>query len=316
MAQQQRPFVADPNEWEVVDDGDEYEAVEETPPAKPASWSDKLGLNAAVPSMPFLGKLEPLAASSAGFMRGVGQGAVDMAQGATSSLMDIANAFAGAEDQGAATAANAAGKSYQPQPSAQIPVPENISGKVGTLLPDVAMSVMPIGEGVAAVKNALPSAERAGKTFENVMGAAKDIPVNVEGAGKVALRITDLAERGSTMPMAVRKFLQRVTNPDKASLTYKESRDFASNISRLSADEMKRLQPVVRREIAQMSAELNKANAEAAKAAGRGAEYKSAMREYANAMRLRDAIDATLKHGKRAALGAAGLGGAAYLLKD
>ena len=86
---QQRPFVANPDEWEVISD-DDLEVVEE-PAAKAApTWSDKLGLNAPVPQMPAAGKLEPAAATSLGFLRGVGSGAVDLAQGATASLMDIA----------------------------------------------------------------------------------------------------------------------------------------------------------------------------------------------------------------------------------
>lgn len=312
QAQRTRPFVVeDPNEWEVVS-GDDYEVVQEA--QKPKTWADRLGLNEPVPSMPSLGKFEPLAASSVGFLRGVGQGAVDMAQGATSSLMGAANNFAGVEDQGVATSAQMAGMTYQPEPMANMPVPDSAAGKIGTALPDIAMSAMPVGAGVNAAKNALPSAVRAGAKFQEVMGAAKNIPIDVKDVGDVALRINQLAERGGMMPMAVRKLLNRMTDPNKAPMVYEESRDFASNISRLSVDEMKRLTPVVRREIAQLSAALNKANAEAAKLAGKGAEYKSAMREYANAMKLRDALDTVIKKAKQAALPAAGLGGAAYWL--
>lgn len=315
MAQQQRPFVADPNEWEVVGD-DDLEVVEDAPAPKAATWSDKLGLNQPVPSMPSAGRLEPAAATSLGFLRGVGSGAVDMAQGAASSLMGIANSFASVEDQGAVNTAQAAGKPYQPEARPPMPSPDNLSGKVGAMLPDVAMSVMPIGEGVAAAKNALPSAARAGKNFQTVMGAAKDIVVDVGPAGDRALRVYDLAQKGAYLPKPVANFLQWVTNPKKAALTYKDSRDFASAMSRLSAAERSSMTPTVKREVAQMAADLNLANANAAKAAGRGAEYKAAMREYANAMAMRDAIDGALKHSKKAALGAAGLGGAYYLFKD
>jgi hypothetical protein len=38
------------------------------------------------------------------------------------------------------------------------------------------------------------------------------------------------------MPMAVRKFLNRITDPEKAQMNYEEARDFASNISRLSVE--------------------------------------------------------------------------------
>lgn len=294
MGQQQRPFVADPTEWEVID-GEDLEVVPDEAPKKPATWADRMGLNKPVPSMPSLGKAEPLAAASAGFMRGVGSGAMDLLQGAASKLV---NTFA-VDESGTG-------------PNSPAPAPNTMSGNVGSALPDVAMMAMPMD----AAAGALPSATRAGAKFQQVMGAAKDIPVDLAEAGNTALRITQLSERGSSMPMAVRKFIAYATDPNKPPMTYEVARDFASNISRLSVDEMKRLQPVVKREIAQMSAQLNKANAEAAKAAGKGAEYKSAMREYANAMRMKDAIDAAIKHSGKAALGAAGLGGAAYLLKD
>jgi hypothetical protein len=304
-----RPYVVDPNEWEVVDEGGEYEAVTETPAP---TWSDRLGLNAPTPQMLQLGALEPLAAAIRGGIRGAGAGAVDLLQGAASSLMGTANDMAAVEDQGAANVASLAGKTYTPEARPAMSSPDNLSGNVGRMLPDVAMSLMPIGEGVTAAKNALPSATRAGAKFEQVMGAAKDIPVDVEPLGKVALRIMDLSERGGSMPKAVRDVLKRVTDPKKPPMAYQEARDFASNIGRLSVDEMNRLTPTMKRQVAELAAELNKANAAAAKAAGKGAEYKSAMREYANAMRMRDTIDTAMKHSKKAALGAAGLGGAAY----
>ena len=324
MAQQQRPFVANPDEWEIIDEGDDLEIVEDAPPAKAATWSEKLGLNAPVPSMPALGRAEPLGAASIGFMRGVGQGAVDLAQGAASSLMGTANAIAGVEDQGAKTAAGMAGKSYQPAAAREIPAPDNLSGKVGAMLPDVAMSAAPVGTGVAAAKNALPSAARAGKNFDTVMGAAKDIVVDVGPAGDRALRLFELSQKGEYLPKPVSDFLKWVTAPKKGAdglrysrepLAYKDSFDLASSMSRLSVAEKLKTNPKVRREVARLAAELHLANANAAKAVGRGAEYKAAMREYANAMRLEKAADVVKKRGKQAAMAAAGLGAADYWLR-
>jgi hypothetical protein len=55
-----------------------WDLKSQTSPAAPTkTWSDKLGLNAPVPSMPAAGPLEPAAAASLGFLRGVGSGAVD-----------------------------------------------------------------------------------------------------------------------------------------------------------------------------------------------------------------------------------------------
>ena len=282
---------------------------------KAATWSDRLGLNSPNPQMPQLGALEPLAQMVRGGIRGAGAGAVDMVQGAASSLMGTANAIAGAEDQGAATAAGMAGTPYQPAPAREMPAPDNLSGTVGTILPDVAMSVMPVGVGVAAAKNALPSTTRAGKNFETVLGAAKDITVDVGPAGDRALRLLDLQQKGEYLPKPVSDFLKWVTSPKKAPLAYKDSRDFASSMSKLTTAERLKTNPKIRREVTQMAAELNLANANAAKAVGKGAEYKAAMREYANAMRMLDAVEVVKKRGKQAAIGAAGLGAADYWLR-
>lgn len=296
-----RPFVADPNEWEVVEDGgDDYEVVEETPAA---TWSDRLGLN------------QPTDSMMSGFMRGAGAGAVDLVQGAVSNVTGRMNEKVRGENATRAelgTALGHAPSSPKPEVMPAVESPGNFSGMVGEALPIVGEMAIGGPPVLGAAKAALPSAARAGSNFEKVMGAAKDIPVDVEPLGKVALRIMDLAERGGSMPKAVRDVLKRITDPNKAPMTYQEARDFAGNIGRLSVDEMNRLTPVVKRQVAELAAQLNKANADAAKLAGRGAEYKSAMREYARAMKMKDMIDTTLKHSKRAALAAAGLGGAAY----
>lgn len=82
-------------------------------------------------------------------------------------------------------------------------------------------------------------------------------------------------------------------------MVYEEARDFASNISRLSADEFGRLTPALAREVANLRVVLNKANAMAAKQAGKLDEYEAAMREYAAAMRVRSYVDTAIKGAKQ-----------------
>jgi hypothetical protein len=154
---------------------------------------------------------------------------------------------------------------------------------------------------VGAAADALPSAARAGQKFESVMAAAKDVPIDVEAPGQVALRIKQLADRGGSMPMVVRKFLNRITDPDMGAMTYQEGRDFASNVSRLSADEYGRLTPVVGREVTNLRMTLNKAVGVAAAKAGKMEEYQAAMKEYANAARLNEAWNNIWTGVKRAA---------------
>jgi hypothetical protein len=136
--------------------------------------------------------------------------------------------------------------------------------------------------------NVIPNAEHAGQLFQKAMGAAKDVPIDVGATGDSALHIQDLAKRGGSMPKVVRDFLARSTDPEKGPMTYQEARDFYSNASRLSADETKRLTPVMRREVGQFTQSLGNSIRDAASKAGVEPEYSGAMKEYSRAMGLRD----------------------------
>lgn len=163
----------------------------------------------------------------------------------------------------------------------------NTPQMIGKGIETVAELALPTGKAVRSI----PSAARAAGKFQDVMSAARNVPIDISGPGNVALNIQKLAEHGGTMPRAVTQFLRRVTDPEKGPLNYEDARLFASNISRLSADEFGRLTPVVAREVATMRVALNKAVADAAGKAGKGREYAEAMTEYGRAMRLKKAID-------------------------
>lgn len=150
----------------------------------------------------------------------------------------------------------------------------------------LATAAVPVvARGVRAV---IPSKVAAGKKFQQVMGKAKDIPLDIAGPGKVALEVAEKGSRGGTTPRSVTSFLRRITDPDKGPLTYEEARDWASNISRLSADEYNRLTPVMRREMIRLRVALNEAVKKAAASIGEGKQYQSAMREFARASSLED----------------------------
>lgn len=187
----------------------------------------------------------------------------------------------------------------------------NTPQMIGKGLEAAAELALPVGAGAKAAAEAIPSAARAGAQFQSVMGAARAIPLNVEAPGQVALRIQQLAERGGgSMPRPVSQFLQRITNPEKAPLDYEEARDFASGISRLSANEFQRMGPSVAREVAELRVTLNRSVAEAANKAGKGKEYAQAMNEYAKAKKLSGMIDDAVAGAKSALPKAIG-GGAA-----
>lgn len=256
--------------------------------SKVPTWSDQLGLNTPTDSV------------VGGFFRGAGGAAVDMAQGAAAEVGNLMQKKLAAEQApGLPLPAGVA-----PFPTREVPAalitqaPETTAGTIGTYAPTAAEMAIPgptIAKGAKAAFDAIPRVAKAGEKFQNVMGAARHIPVDVSEVGDVALRIQQLAERGGSMPMAVRKILNRMTDPEKAPMLYEEARDFASNISRLSANEFGRLTPAVAREVATLRVALNKANAMAAKQAGKMDEYNAAMREYAQAMKIRGMVEAAVK---------------------
>lgn len=190
--------------------------------------------------------------------------------------------------------------------------PKGTAQRLGGYAETGAEVLAPVAAGVKAGAEAMSTASAASK-FQNVMGAAKNFPVDVSAPGDVALRIQQLAERGGTMPQTVRKFLGRITDPTKGDLTYEEARDFASNISRLSANEYGRLTPVISREVANLRVALNQAVAKTAAAAGKGEQYAQAMNDYARAMKLRGLFDDVVTGAKKA-LPYVTAGGAGYWL--
>ena len=162
---------------------------------------------------------------------------------------------------------------------------------------------------------AVPTTKKAGKLCESVMSRAADVPVDTSAAGNAALRVAELAQRGGGTewgPGPVRQLVRRLTDPDKGDMVYREARDWASNLSRLSTGEFNKMTPAVQREVANLAATFNQAVATAAIRAGRGAEYAQAMTQYAKAKKLTDLLDTVVSGVKRGLpyASAAGAGGA------
>ena len=188
----------------------------------------------------------------------------------------------------------------------------NDTQRVGKTVEQVAEFAVPAGAAV----NAIPRMARAGRNFQKVMGVAKNVPLNVEGPGQVALRLQQLAERGGTEPRVVGKLLRRVTDPEKAPMNFEEGRDFYSNISRLSANEFNSLNPTVQREMGNLRAALNQSLEQAAGSVGKGELYAGAMKEYAQAAKVRAMKDGLVSALKKAALPAGGAAGTLYWLQS
>ncbi len=247
------------------------------------------------PGDSFADKLRNAASMLGNTALGFGKAAAHTALDAGEALSDIRNPFSPTSGTlreavdtlyakpGLSAAAMAAAReatAYKPL-GTEGAIPE----RIGAGLETAAEMAVPVGEAAAAI----PSTARAGRAFQDVMGAAKSIPINTSGPGDVALRIAEMAQRGGGTqwgPAPVRQFIQYVTDPKKPEMTYEVARDFASNISRLSANEMMKLPPAMQREVAGLRVALNKSVAEAAGQAGKGIEYAKAMNEYARAKQL------------------------------
>jgi hypothetical protein len=181
--------------------------------------------------------------------------------------------------------------------------------------PTMTLATAAIPLAARKIINLVPRTGRASAKFQDVMSVAKDAPVNMENAGQVALRIQQLSERGGAMPKAARDLLRRVTDPERPPVGYGEIRDFASNIGRVSADESRRLTPVIRREMGNLHAATNTAAQDAAASVGKGAEHAAAMKEYAQAMKMKQLLSTLLEGAKHTVPYATAAGAGAWLAK-
>jgi hypothetical protein len=163
-------------------------------------------------------------------------------------------------------------------------------------------------EASEAVKSILPSTERAGQLFQELEKVAGNVPVDVQKPGQIATKIWDLAEAGGTLPKVINKFLRRVTNPQGTPMDYSEMRQFYQNATRLSADEMNRLTPAVKRFIGDFTQKMGDSLWEAANSVGEGGKFNKAMKGYRQGARFNELKDKAAKAALVAGLGAAGAG--------
>ena len=158
-------------------------------------------------------------------------------------------------------------------------------------------------EGAEAAAGAIPTTAKAGKKFEEVMGAARNVPIEPGPSTEAAMRGKQLFQRGSSsLPRILRSFIQRTSDPEAPPITYEEARDFYSN-ARLSMTEYLRNNPKMWRQVTIFKNALGQAIQEAATQAGKGAEYKSAMTEYRRAKVLQNLIQKAAALGIPAVLG-------------
>lgn len=167
-------------------------------------------------------------------------------------------------------------------------------------------------EAAEAAGGLIPSTARAGRKFEEVMSAAKDVPVNTAKPAEAAARGKEMFQHGSpSLPRILRAFNTRMADPEANPMTYKEGRDFLTN-SRMAMTEYLRNNPTMWRQVSIFRNALGEAVQEAAAQAGKGELYKSAMGEYRRAKAMQKLAVAAGALGIKMA----GLGGMYSLAKS
>ena len=195
--------------------------------------------------------------------------------------------------KGGLTAAQPGG-GLTPQPTALGNAAE-FAGMIGT----TASGLLPASEGAeaagateGAVRKAIPSAERAGATMNKLKEAIGTHPVEMTNElSKATSRAQELADNGNTMPVAVRKFINRVTDPEKGHLTYSEARDFMTKFGNMTSEEASRMAPSMKRQIQVIREALRDSVEETATRAGKLEQFQQSMREYQNSQRLQAVLD-------------------------
>ena len=155
---------------------------------------------------------------------------------------------------------------------------------LGGLLKTYTIPSMMIGgpEMGNAIDAAIPSAKYAGKQLQSLAESSGNTPIPLNNSLPALQRLAELSERGGSgsVPAGVMQLLQRSQSP--IDMAYPEARDFASNISGLSALEKMALKPQVG---AQMNALRSGIHGDIANALGpeQGQKYLDAITEYARA---------------------------------
>jgi hypothetical protein len=166
--------------------------------------------------------------------------------------------------------------------------------------PEAASATGAMLQKVPVLGRAFASAERAGKSFQNINEAIGKTPFEftpeIKSAAEAMVREKQLG--GGNMPAAARALVNRIN--DGSQLTFEEGRRMASNLSRMSASDW--FQTLgngnMRRLLGETHGVFNEAVQAAADSAGVGKQFAQAMNEYRqakqNAALLKSAVGAGL----------------------
>lgn len=200
-----------------------------------------------------------------------------------------------------------------PGSSAQSMEATNPAQKLGGYAESV-VEMLPAGGAAKAAPGVLAkvagvSKVRAVANLDAAANAAKAVAIDVNKPGAAAFRIMELRDTGAKgVPMAVNKFIQRITDPMKGALDFEEARKFYSNLTRLSVNERSAMNGTVKFEVGGLVRALNESLTEAARSVGKADEYVAGMKEYARHMTMVKKVPKVAKIATGAAAGAMGAG--------
>lgn len=180
-------------------------------------------------------------------------------------------------------------------------------GMQTTTIPSAFMG----GPAAEAAITSIPSRVHAGAMLGDITDAAGHIPVNLGRTMPELLRGVELGERGGTPSKPISDLWARANQTFGP--TFREARDYYTNISQKSADEANSLKPAMKRQIGAVRQAFHGDMKDAADVVGRGEDYANAMKEYARASKVADMAKKIGKFAVPLLLGGGAAGGAFQL---
>lgn len=161
----------------------------------------------------------------------------------------------------------------------------------------------------------------AGNALQKVRELIGQAPVDVGGAGNVALQARTLKElTRDRMPTVMQGFLDRATDPAKGPITFTEARDLYQKAGSLSANERNGLSGIMQKNLQEFRTQLGKSIQDTATSSGQGDTFSGAMQSYHQGMVAKDNVEFTktlmMELLKKAATAGAGGGAAGYAAKE
>jgi hypothetical protein len=203
--------------------------------------------------------------------------------------------------------------------AATSPAMGTVMGTAAATAPMVLGGVDAAAGGERVGMGAFPSRTRSGNTLSMIRDKAVNAPVSTVNTGPEVARYQELTQRGGATAKPVTQLIPRirdnmVPNAGTKPLNFPEARDFYSNISAQSAEDLSRLNPTMRRQMGSIRSGMHQDLTDAAEQVepGLGDKYSSAVREYARASALRNAGIQAAKYG----IGGLGAGLAGKILYD